>query len=343
MAHEISATDKTFSVREMPWMGLLDGQVHVLEDNPTRAEAQALVHPWEPVETEVYRRVPAIAADGSLSESYETIPGSKGIERSDNGEVLGVVNESFGIVTNTEMWDVVEAVGKIGTDIEIETGGSLDGGRKVWALLKMAEPLEIKGDPNGKTVALLAFQNGHAGTAAFRAQAINTRIVCANTSAAADAEAKRHGYEFQFKHSKGVKSRIEDAKAAVSMWREGVHVWQTAMEALQEVRVTSDQRTIFVEQFQPMPPSHLITDRVRGNVEKARGELLSILNGPTSADIDHTAYGLYMAGIEWSQHYRAVKGKDERSRMESHFKRNMLSDDGLRRSTLSLAREVAHA
>lgn len=343
MAHEITATDATFSVREMPWMGLLDGQVHVLPENPTRAEAQALVHPWEPVEAEVYRKVPFIEPDGTMGERFEVIPGNKAIERSDNGDTLGVVNESFGVVTNTEMWDVAEAVGNIGTDIEIETGGSLDGGRKVWVLLKMAEPFQIKGDPNGATLAFLAVQNGMAGNAAFRAQAINTRIVCANTSAAADAEAKRNGYEFTFKHSKNVRDRIEDAKAAVAMWREGVTVWHNAMDALAQVRVTPEQRTLFVEKFQPMPPNHLITDRVRNNVETARGELLSILNGPTTEGIDLTAYGLYMAGIEWSQHYRKVKGKDERSRMESYFKRHIMSDNGLRASTLALAQEVSHA
>lgn len=341
MGHEITATDQTFSVREMPWMGLLDGQVHVLPDHPTREEAQRLVHPWEPIEVPVFKRVPTFDDEGQPCVEYVEVEGSKGIERSDNGETLGVVNDSFGLVTNSEMWDVVEAVGSIGTDIEIETGGSLEGGRKVWALTRLAEPFQIKGDPNGATLAFLAFQNAHNASGAFRAQAINTRIVCANTSAAADAEAKRNGYEFTFKHSKNVRDRIEDAKAAVAMWREGVTVWQNAMNALAEVRVTPAQRTLFVEQFQPMPPNHLITDRVRGNVEKARGELLAILDGPTSEGIDQTAYGLYMAGIEWSQHYRKVKGTDDRSRMESYFKRHIMSDNGLRASTLALAREVA--
>lgn len=341
MAHEITSTDKTFSVRQMPWMGLLDGQVTVLADNPTRAEAQALVHPWEPIEVPVFKRVPTFDEQGQPVMEYVEVEGSKGIERSDNGHTLGVVNDSFGLITNNEMWDVVEAVGSIGTDIEIETGGSLEGGRKVWALLKLAEPIQIKGDPQGGTVALLAFQNAHNASGSFRAQAVNTRIVCANTSAAADAEAKRNGYEFTFKHSSGVKNRIEDAKAAVSMWREGVTVWQNAMEVLAATRITTSQREEFVQRFQPMPPSHLITDRVRNNVETARGELRTVLNSVTCADINDSAYGLFQAGIEWSQHVRKVKGADSTARMESYFKRNMLSDTGLRTATLNLAREIA--
>lgn len=338
MGHGITKTDSTFSVREMPWMGLLEGQVNVLADNPTRKEAQEIATPWEPVETPVYKRVPVIMEDGTLTEKYEVLEGSKGIERSDNGATLGVVNESFGLISNTEMWDVVEATGE-----QIETGGSLEGGKKVWALVRFAEPLMVKGDPNGATVAFLAFQNGHTGMSAFRAQAINTRIVCANTSAAADVEAKRNGYEFRFRHTASVSSRVEEAKAAVDMWREGVTVWQNLMEHLVTVQVTKEQQELFVERFQPMPANHKITDRVRGNVETARDELRSILAGPTSEGIDLTAYGLFQAGIEWSQHYRGTKGADEQQRMESYFKRNMLTDDGLRAATLKLAQEVAMA
>lgn len=344
MGHNITDTDKTFSVREMPWMGLLDGRVTVLEDNPTREQAQALVHPWEPVEMPVYREVPVIAEDGTLSTRFEKVEGFKSLERSDNGHVLDITPESFGVVTNNDLWDVVEAVGSIGKDIAIETGGSLEGGRKVWALLRMAEPIHIKGDPNGATLPLLAFQNSHAaGVMAFRAQALNTRIVCANTSAAADAEAKRHGYQFTFKHSKNVGERIEDAKAAVGMWREGITVWQNAMEVLAATRITAEQREEFVQRFQPMPPNHLITDRVRNNVEKARQELRVVLESETCDAIKDNAFGLFQAGIEWSQHVRKVKGKDEGTRMESYFKRSMFSDSGLRKATLDLAREVAHA
>lgn len=336
MGHGITSTDAIFSVHQMPWHGLGE----VLEDYPTREQAQKIAHPWEPVETPVYRRVPAIA-NGTLIETYEEVPGSKAVERSDNGDLLGVTSETATLVTNNDMWDVVEAVGKIGTDVLPETAGSLEGGKRVWVLLRLAEPLRVKGDPNGDTIAFLAFQNGHVGNAAFRAQAVNTRVVCANTSAAADVEAKANGYEFTFRHTSGVRDRLDDAKAVVSMWREGVNAWQEAMEHLVTVRVTDAQREWFVEQFQPMPPNHLVTDRVRNNVEKARGELRTILEGVTAEDVHNTAYGLYMAGIEWSQHFRTVRGKSERSRMESHFKRSMLSDHGLRKSILTIAQDAA--
>lgn len=190
---------------------------------------------------------------------------------------------------------------------------------------------------------MLALQNSHDGSGSFRAQALNTRIVCANTSAAADVEAQRNGFEFTFHHSSKVSDRIEDAKRAVAMWREGTVMWENAMNSLARVNVTQAQQERFVQEFQPMPPNHLTTDRVRANVEKARAELRGILNGPTQEGIALTSFGLFQAGIEWNQHYRAVKGKDKRGRMESHFKRSMMGDTSLRKSTLALAQEVVNA
>ena len=341
MGHGITTTDNMFSVREMPWHNL----VEPLPDYPTREEAQQIAHPWEPIEVPVYRAVPQII-DGEPVTTYEQIPGSKGIERSDNGDHLGVVNETLGIVTNNDLWDVAEAVahadgGGAQGPVQYETAGSLDGGRKVWALLRFTEPLQISGDPHGATIPFFALQNSHDGTGSFRGQAINTRIVCANTSSAADTEAKRSGYEFTFRHSRNVRQRVEEAKAAVSLWREQVTMWQTAMEHLLTVHVSNAQLHRFVEEFHPMPAQSQISDRVRGNVEKARGELTSILDGATCADVRNTAYGLTQAGIEWSQHYRSTKGKDDRTRMESHFKRAMLTTNRLGHDTMALALEVA--
>jgi phage/plasmid-like protein (TIGR03299 family) len=281
------------------------------------------------------------------------IPGQKLVERSDNSAPLGVVTDSFGIVTNDEMWDVAEAVGQIASgdselgDVKIETAGSLRGGRNVWILLRFIEPLQVAGDPNGATLAFFALQNGHAATGSFRGQGINTRIVCANTSAAADAEAKASGYEFTFKHTKNVSERVELAKAAVSMWRANVEAWQNAMDHLIHLSVDARQVEEFVQRFQPMPPQHLLTDKVRGNVETARSELRSILDGPTCVGINRSAYGLFQAGIEWSQHYRRTKGVGEteaeraQARMESHFRRSMLDDGGVRKSTFALAKAIA--
>src|SRR6478609_1372674 len=140
MGHGITSTDSTFSVREMPWMGLLNGEVKVLDEYPTREEAQKIAHPWEPVETPVFRRVIAMTDDGPVS-MFEEIEEEKELVRSDGKGALGVVSKTRGLVTNSDMYDVAEAVAGVDGDVQFETAGSLHGGRQVWVLLKLKRPL----------------------------------------------------------------------------------------------------------------------------------------------------------------------------------------------------------
>lgn len=337
MGHGITSTDEMFSVREMPWhkLGV------VLPDYPSREEAQKIAHPWEPVEQPVFHRVVEMGADGPV-ERFEEIADHKIIERDDNGAVLGIPNDTYGTVTNTDMWDVAEAVGSIGDDVFIETAGSYNAGRSVWILLKLADPIRVHGDPSD-TLAYFSLQNSFDGSGSFRGQAHNTRIVCANTSSAADLDAERSGHEFTFRHSSGVQDRMEQARETVKRWREASAAWQETMDFLASVQVTDEQVEEFVQRFQPYPNGE-VTDRVARNIADARGELRGILMGQTGTMTDtlgHTAYGLFQSAVEWSQWYRRVQGRTPEARMQSIFKRSIVSDGGVRKATAELVKEVA--
>ena len=120
MAHQITDRDGLFTVREAAWHGLGE----VLTDYPTRVEAQQIAHPWEPVAEPVYRRV----LHPDFTETYEEVTEHVLNVRSDTGAPLGVVADSYTPVTNTEMWDIAEAIeGVNATDVRYETGGSLKG------------------------------------------------------------------------------------------------------------------------------------------------------------------------------------------------------------------------
>src|SRR3546814_11823815 len=73
MAHEITATDNLFSVREMPCHGLGT----VLSQYPTRDEAKAIAHNWEPLTAPIYRAVP-VCPDGVLAECGHFLPSDPG-------------------------------------------------------------------------------------------------------------------------------------------------------------------------------------------------------------------------------------------------------------------------
>jgi phage/plasmid-like protein (TIGR03299 family) len=332
MGHEITNTDRVFSVREQGWHGLAT----VLDHYPTREEAQQIAHPWEPETEPLYRQKVTITDDGVTTDHIESSD-SVAVVRSDTREQIATISKTLTVVTNSELYDIAEAIEGDASDVRFETGGSLKGGRMVWLLLRLAEPLLVPGDPNGATIQYYGLQNSHDGTGSLRGQATNVRIICANTSHMADLDAQARGTEFAFSHTKSIKDRIEEAKLALAGWRESIEAWQRLSLHLIRTPVTPAQREIFLSEFVPMPVKGLVSDRVVGNVETARQAIRDILASRTCADIDLTAYGLVQASVEYGQHVRAARSA------ESRFKRAYLDRDRLVADAVTLAKEVATA
>lgn len=345
MAHNITERDGVFTVRQPAWHGLGT----VFDDYPTREEAQKLVHPWEPVSEPLYRKVPYIrphthspaCAPHSECEQTEDM-GTEYVEiesgvlnsRSDDGSELGVVSPERVTVTNDEMWEIASVLQGEDGDVLYETGGSLKGGRKVWLLVRLREPLILNGDPNGATIPYFALQNAHDGSGSFRGQATMTRIVCDNTSLMADLDAQMRGTEFVFRHTKNIRDRIEDAREALAGWRHSVREWQQFSQFMMDQKITTDQRDDFLTAFIPEPEGKIISDRVRNNIAKARDQWLEVWAGQTNEAVNMTALGLVHASVEYSQHYRKANSD------ESRFKRAYLDRSELTRSAVELAREV---
>lgn len=337
--HNITERDTVISVRDAGWHGL----ANVLDDYVTPEAAREMAFPWEPVTMPLYRAVPVVKDDGTVTTEYEEVPGIKGVERSDNGEFFGSVGEDYVHATNKELTEIAESIEGIDSgSVRVETAGSLKGGRKVWMLLRLNDPIEVKGDPHGATIPYFALQNSHDGYGSFRGQALMTRIICDNTAQAADLEARARNHEFTFRHTSGLKNRIEEAKQAVAMWRESVKNWQALMDELVATTINEDQKQAFIDGFIPMPISTAtVSSRVMTNIENARGEFNAIMTGITTEGIDGTAYGLVQAAIEFNQHVRGTRGASELAKQESKFKRAYLDRDRQIQVAVDLAREVA--
>lgn len=333
MSHEITTSDGMFTTRLAAWHGLGS----VFTDYPTRDEAQTIAHPWEPIQEPLFRKAISVDDDGQTYETYEEAPGFVANVRSDDANLLGVVSESYNLVTNSELWDIGEAIEGSGADVMFETGGSLQGGKKVWLLMRLEEPLVVKGDPRGETIPYFALQNSHDGSGAFKGQATTTRIVCANTARIADMDAKARGTEFTFRHTKNVGERIEEAKVALEGWRQSLEDWQTQQEYLIGQKTEPGIAGAFLDRFIPMPPESLITDRVRQNVLRDRGSWLDAYTGITGEGLQDTAYGLVQASVEFLEWGRRAHNA------ESRFQRSFLTRNQMLSVAVDLALEAVHA
>lgn len=343
MSHGITSRDGLFTVREPAWHGL--GQV--LSDYPTVEEARAIAHPWEPELETIYRRQVVVDPGNDpgtgemLHYEYEPVTGFKEVTRSDTHDTLGVVTYTYEPVLNRTLYEIAESIeGADSGRVMLETGGSLHGGRKVWLLLRLRDPIQIGGDPHGATIPYFAIQTSHDGTASLRGQAVLTRIVCDNTANAADLEAGARGTEFVFRHTRNIHDRIEQAKGALAGWRHGIDEYRRLMEHLVTVPVSGVQVEHYLRRFVPSPPAHLQSERVLSNVQAARQQIRDLLKSETTEGTEHTAYGLVQATIEYSQWFRRTKGGTLQARDESRFNRAYLNRSRLVRDAIALVQEV---
>ena len=320
--------ESMFSVREMPW----HREGTILSDYPgSWAEARILAGlDWDPISTEVY------ACTGidrnTLTEVYEQVEGWKAISRSDTGAVLSINRDSYTVINHREMGEIVEAV-LAQPSVKWETAGVLDGGRAVWCLALLDEPVELPGDAS-PTLPYLAITTRHDGTAACALRATAVRIVCANTFRAAELEGERTGATFSFIHRSSWRARIEEARKAVTGARAEMHRYTELATELLGIPITPQQRELFITEFIPMPPQGLVTDRVARNVEEARAALRMILESKTTQQVSGTAYGLVQAAGEYLDHIRNARS------WETKLNRTLIRPEPLKHRALSLIREV---
>ena len=136
---------------------------------------------WDPIAEPVY----ALTGMDEQGPVYAQLDGWKRIARSDTGTTLSVNRDSYALIDHGEMGEIVEAVLEL-PHVKWETAGSLDGGRAVWCLALLDEPVTLPGDDT-VTLPYLAITNRHDGTGACTLRATAVRVVCANTFRAASS------------------------------------------------------------------------------------------------------------------------------------------------------------
>jgi phage/plasmid-like protein (TIGR03299 family) len=322
--------ESMFSVREMPW----HQEGTILVDYPgSWDQARKLAGlDWDPIATEIYA-LTDLDIDGNPR--YEPIEGWKCVARSDNGAVLSLNRDTYTIIDHGEMGEIVEAV-LAQPNVKWETAGVLDSGRAVWCLALLDEPITLPGDTS-PTLPYLAITNRHDGTAACALRATAVRIVCANTFRAAELEGERTGTTFSFIHKSSWRSRIEEARQAVTGARKEMRRYSELAAELLGIQITGPQRELFITEFIPMPPQGLVTDRVARNVEEARKALRLLFESQTTEQIAGTAYGLVQAAGEYLDHVRTARS------WETRLNRTLMRPEPLKHKALSLVREITTA
>jgi phage/plasmid-like protein (TIGR03299 family) len=330
--------EQSFTVRNPAWWDR-DGD-YDLQEYPGRELAMELAgHAWDVAERPVahLRR----NADGQLA--WRKLDGYVEHFRSDNGFTLRVGADSFERIPNHVPYDVAEVL--LDEGFLFETGGTLDGGKQCYLTLLLNEPVVITGDTS-ITLPYAGLSWAHDGSASFSIRSTSVRQVCENTVSASEAEGRKLGTNYVFRHTKNVMERIEEAKKTIQGVRANHDVYVQAMEALAAIPVTPEQRDLFVSTIiGDVQPSGLplsqrpdTTSRVKTNIENERTKVLGLFMGQTIPEAHAlTGYGLHLAGVEYFDHLRAYRSKD------SYVRRTLLTDNPAKASLTRTIRELVAA
>jgi phage/plasmid-like protein (TIGR03299 family) len=322
--------EQGFFVREPAWHGL----GVVLQYYPGREEAMRLAgHDWDVVELPLagLRRKP------TGEKEWRVLDGFVEHVRSDTGTTLRVGSDTFERIPNSTAYDVAELLFDQG--FQYEAGITVDGGKQCAITLKLDEPIQITGD-DSPVVPFGCLAWAHDGSASLKVRSGTIRQVCANTIAASEAEGKRLGTDFTFRHTKNVMERIDDAKQAIRGVREGLNVYREVAEELAALSVTPAQRDIFVSTIigEKAAEKSAVSKRVATNLHNERTKINALFFGPTiPAAHKLTGYGLWLAGGEYFDHLRKYRSQD------SYVKRTLLSDNPAKAALADTIRELVAA
>jgi phage/plasmid-like protein (TIGR03299 family) len=241
------------------------------------------------------------------------VPGRRAVYRSDTGRPLGIVGTDYTIVQNSRMYEFFRSIAP--RDTVIETAGTLDGGKRVWALARIPELMIAIGED--LTNGYLLFSTAHDGSASVRTLATSIRVVCQNTLNAAHKAGKGKG--IRLKHTSGVEAGLLAAAQQYAAALENFQGLRDQLTALASRRSTTTSLEVISRAAFAVTAETLALEaksesgRARTIRENRERQIRQIRNSATCnvRGTEGTLFADMQAVTEWVDH---VFAKDDSTR-----------------------------
>lgn len=293
MAHEIDFSNNQANmayVGETPWHGLGQRLSQGAPIDQWRVEAGLN---WDAKRAQILFTEDNIeeVANPILMQGESTI-----LYRSDTKAQLGIVSPSYKIVQPGEVLEFFRDVVARG-DMAIETAGSLDGGKKVWALAKTNQDFRIMGQDKVEGYLLLA--TSFDGTLSTRAQFTSVRVVCNNTLQMSLKDAGGKGVSIP--HSSEFKA--DGVKIDLGILDGGFKLFEEQANVLANRRLTSKESMTYIMQVLTgeVDPEKLST-RAANTVRGVHALYMGKGMGASLRSAENTAWGALNAITEYVDH-----------------------------------------
>lgn len=236
--------------------------------------------------------------DGTLVPDYQAVV------RTDTKAVLGVVGAKFVPVQNAAALEPVDAL-VVESGGRIEAAGSLNGGKRVYAAIRLPGDFTVPGDPTTITPWMVV-ANGHDGSLALSVNVMEAVYRCTNVLVAL---ASLSAWRVRLIHRPGIEVRYQAAHAtiaAVNRYLDEAH--QVAADLAAKRITEGTARSIILAAF-PLKGDPRDPDRPKSRPSAFDGAWALYQASPTIPDsIRPTAWGAIQAVTEWVDHGTAWRG-----------------------------------
>lgn len=222
--------------------------------------------------------------------------------RSDNKALLGTVGPRYTPLQNAKAFDFFKPF--LETKVaSLHTAGSLDEGRKVWVLAKLAlENAEIvKGDEVSKFVLL---SNSHDGSMAVRVGFTPIRVVCMNTLRMAHSDDATK--LIRIRHHKAVETTLEKVREIMDLANQEFEATAEQYRFLASRNVASAKDLLkFVRIVLKVGEDEKdISSRTKNMIEEILNRFDGAGHGSNLPGVAGTWWGAYNAVTEWLTYER---------------------------------------
>ncbi|MFO7569423.1 MAG: DUF932 domain-containing protein [Smithellaceae bacterium] len=217
--------------------------------------------------------------------------------RTDTGEILGIVDESYEPVQNIDAFEFFDTL-VAEDEATYETAGILGNGQCVWVLAKLPGFMKIRGNDIVNKYLLLT--NSHDGRAQVRARVTPIRVVCNNTLTAALQGAG----DIAIQHIPNTVRYHDLGFTILGMSNVLNDQLEITFNRMAKQKITKDELEAYVE---TLVPDHE-EDPNTARAEKMRLSVLDLHETGRGADLARgTVWGAFNSVAEYTDHMMADK------------------------------------
>jgi len=325
MAHMV---DRMMYAGEVPWHGL-GIQLPEVCDSTTLRD---LVFDWNVLERPV---------------SYETLTGERqevkkyrALTRSDNGELLAIMPDTYGVVEYSDALSLLDAASASGETRYI-TAGTLAEGRRAWALATLpSQTFDVAGS---ELKPYLLMSTAHDGSRAIRVLFTGVYVVCNNTETAAlmlagvgpGSKAKHVPNVLTVRHTKNAAAKVQQVAGIIASARDYFGAFHETALRLANERFTVAQCADMAEALFPMSDveakrrrdgQHHAADGT--STSKARALIVDLFDGRqrAAACAPGTKWAALNAVTELIDHHARRRGATPGDLAEKRFEASLFGN-----------------